>query len=364
MERLSQRDLRALLGFVEDLYALRPLDEFAAHVVRALPRLVPSEITTYNEVNPRRGRFRWVGYPSDWVFRDGDAIFEQHMRDHPLINYHARSRDGRTLKISDFLSQGRFHRLGLYNEFFRRLDVEHQMAVVLPAPRPLLIGIALNRGRSDFSERDRTVLELARRHLIAAYRNAEAVSEMRFEIALLRQGVEAAAGAMVAARDDGRVVLSTPAARKRLTSYFGERALAGNRLPEALRRWVDQHRSGGRVPWETLAPREPFVVERDGRRLAVRLVSDRPLFLLLLDEQATHLQPQGLESLGLTRREAEVLAWVAEGKTAWEVSVILGLSARTVEKHLERIYAKLGVETRTAAAASALQWAALAHAPG
>jgi hypothetical protein len=45
-----------------------------------------------------------------------------------------------------------------------------------------------------------------------------------------------------------------------------------------------------------------------------------------------------------------VLAWVAEGETDWEVSVILGRSARTVEKHPENIYRKLAVETRTAAA--------------
>jgi hypothetical protein len=69
------------------------------------------------------------------------------------------------------LSQTRFHRLGLYNEFFRRLGVEHQMALVLPAPSPLLIGIALNRSRPDFSEEERTRLEITRRHLVVAYRN-------------------------------------------------------------------------------------------------------------------------------------------------------------------------------------------------
>jgi DNA-binding CsgD family transcriptional regulator len=57
-----------------------------------------------------------------------------------------------------------------------------------------------------------------------------------------------------------------------------------------------------------------------------------------------------LESLGLTRREAEVLAWVREGKANAEIGTILGARPRTVAKHLERIFLKLGVETRTAAA--------------
>jgi DNA-binding NarL/FixJ family response regulator len=53
----------------------------------------------------------------------------------------------------------------------------------------------------------------------------------------------------------------------------------------------------------------------------------------------------------LTRREAEVLSWLAKGKTNRDIAEILGMSPRTVNKHLEHVYAKLGVETRTSAAA-------------
>ena len=59
--------------------------------------------------------------------------------------------------------------------------------------------------------------------------------------------------------------------------------------------------------------------------------------------------------LALTAREAEVMAWVARGKTNRDVAEILGMSPRTVNKHLEHIFEKLGVETRTAAAAVAGQ---------
>ena len=57
-----------------------------------------------------------------------------------------------------------------------------------------------------------------------------------------------------------------------------------------------------------------------------------------------------LRPLGLTPREAETLYWVTQGKTNPEIAIICGLSARTVQKHLEHIFQKLGVETRTAAA--------------
>ena len=52
----------------------------------------------------------------------------------------------------------------------------------------------------------------------------------------------------------------------------------------------------------------------------------------------------------LTAREAEVLYWVVKGKTNRDIGDILGSSPATVKKHLERVYEKLGVETRTAAA--------------
>ena len=75
-------------------------------------------------------------------------------------------------------------------------------------------------------------------------------------------------------------------------------------------------------------------------------------FLLLVEESRVH---QGGESLlssyHLTGREIEVLMWVAKDKTNRDIAEILGMSPRTVNKHLEHIYVKLGVETRTAAAA-------------
>lgn len=70
---------------------------------------------------------------------------------------------------------------------------------------------------------------------------------------------------------------------------------------------------------------------------------------------AAEAEPGRLEQLGLTPREAEVLFWVARGKTNDEIATILGIGLTTVKKHLESTYAKLGVENRTSAAAMALE---------
>jgi DNA-binding CsgD family transcriptional regulator len=56
----------------------------------------------------------------------------------------------------------------------------------------------------------------------------------------------------------------------------------------------------------------------------------------------------------LTPREGEVMQWLTSGKRDRDIAEILGISPRTVHKHLQRIYEKLGVETRTAAVMRAL----------
>jgi DNA-binding CsgD family transcriptional regulator len=87
---------------------------------------------------------------------------------------------------------------------------------------------------------------------------------------------------------------------------------------------------------------------RRGTFLLAGLIEDNKRLWLLLDERPSSRPPS---THGLTRRETEVLQWMAAGKTNKDIAIILAISPRTVEKHLERIFEYLGVETRTAAAA-------------
>jgi DNA-binding CsgD family transcriptional regulator len=68
-----------------------------------------------------------------------------------------------------------------------------------------------------------------------------------------------------------------------------------------------------------------------------------------------------LEALGLTPREAEVLLWIAQGKSNAEIGIILGCAENTVKVHIARIFEKLGFENRNAATIAALE---LLSAPG
>ncbi|MBC9252204.1 DNA-binding response regulator [Pseudomonas alcaligenes] len=90
---------------------------------------------------------------------------------------------------------------------------------------------------------------------------------------------------------------------------------------------------------------------RTARILQSARAASQPLDLSLSNEPTQEALSSRYQ---LTEREVEVLRWVACGKTNRDIGDILGLSPRTVNKHLEHVYVKLGVETRTAAAAVAI----------
>ncbi len=95
---------------------------------------------------------------------------------------------------------------------------------------------------------------------------------------------------------------------------------------------------------------ETLTLGRHGECVGAQLVSDQEQHILILNEQLPSFPANALDRFGVTNREGEVLSWVAQGKTNEQIGAILSISPRTVDKHLERIYEKLGVETRTSAA--------------
>jgi len=152
---------------------------------------------------------------------------------------------------------------------------------------------------------------------------------------------------LLAVNREGRLMWATPQAQKLLSDSFG--TADDLVLPEALRLWLDQAQNGkGGAKAAAAIPDHP------GLRLYYMGGAGPNEFLLRLAKEASDELPKQFSSeFGLTVREGEVLSWLSKGKTNRDIAQILGLSPRTVDKHLEQIYAKLGVENRTAAAAIA-----------
>jgi DNA-binding CsgD family transcriptional regulator len=263
----------------------------------------------------------------------------------PLIQRAERTRDGRPYRISDVVDQKTFHSLELYQRFYRPLGIEWQVAFTLTARAPLIVGIALTRTHEDFTQREVQLLALARPHLMQAYRNAELRSTRKATLAALEQGVDTIGQHIVVLDPHGRTEFATDGARRLLGDRRG--------LPDEIRAWIAEHHD--RRP-----AAEPLILDIAGNRVLVRLLpiqrKDRRE-VLLLENGTGQLNVDALRSLGLTPREAETLHWTAVGHSIAETATELGVARRTVEKHLQHVYQKLGVRSLSQAAATA--WAAV-----
>jgi DNA-binding NarL/FixJ family response regulator len=148
----------------------------------------------------------------------------------------------------------------------------------------------------------------------------------------------------------GKVLWATPQAQKLLA---GDDSGEGMRLdlPKPWLDWLEQVHAGQAQP---KTPMKAQLSRTDDLRLQyMGKLGPNEFLLRLARDSAVESPKEFATEFGLTSRESEVLAWLSKGKTNRDIAQILGLSPRTVDKHLEQIYAKLGVENRTAAAAVA-----------
>jgi DNA-binding response OmpR family regulator/DNA-binding CsgD family transcriptional regulator len=152
--------------------------------------------------------------------------------------------------------------------------------------------------------------------------------------------------------ESGHIVWQTPLARQLMKKYFEQTySELSIGAPAQLMSWI--HAIQTKLTQEISEAIMPLVMIKTGGRLSLSLANaSEEQWVILLREESDAQQIDALMSLfKLTIREAEVLYWVTKGKTSRDIGDILGSSPRTVNKHLEHIYVKLGVETRTAAAA-------------
>jgi len=157
-----------------------------------------------------------------------------------------------------------------------------------------------------------------------------------------RQALDVAGRSLLAADARGRVLWRTPQAAGLLAGLGAEEPSLG----EALRALIEDSPTPG-------AP--PAALTLGGRRMQLtHLGRTGEDHFFRLSEPVEGREPAILrDALKVTAREADVLVWIARGKSNRDISEILNISARTVNKHLEQVFTKLGVENRAAAAAIA-----------
>lgn len=201
----------------------------------------------------------------------------------------------------------------------------------------------LEAGGVDYVAKPIVVDELMARmrvHLTNARRTQDA-----------RVALDIAGRFLLAVASDGRILWNTPQAAKLLKQSYPALDERGFRLPADITAWIERAAVSGRnaPTWEGGSPEARLELSYLGQARAdehvLRLAGTQP------GGDVAVLRHRHL----LTAREAEVLIWLARGKSNRDISDILSISPRTVNKHLEQIYEKLGVENRASATALAVR---------
>ena len=350
MERLRQSDLTALLDNLERLYALGTLEQFRRGVLAPVARLIPGVRYGYVESDLGRGRVTAQVDPPDAMPPGGEATLQRHVHEHPLTIRYQQTGDRGPYMVSDFVTRREFHRLGIYDAVYRPIGAEDLLSVVLAVGGPHMAGVGVNRDHTPFSERDRLVMQRLSPHLIRAYRNATILTR-------LERGIASAGLGLLVLDHDGCPTRVVGLSEQLLASYFADQPPGHAGIPMPLLAWLRAQRGRLADRDDAPSPPDPLVVEDPHGRLVANLMLDptgAPT-VILEEEPALTLTPSALMALSLSRREAEVLALIAAGRTDGEVADLLSVSPRTVQKHLANVYDRLGVRTRTAAAALAFQ---------
>jgi DNA-binding CsgD family transcriptional regulator len=338
MARLSSSELGQALDFVREAEDLTGHTPFPVRVLHLLGQLVAADAVSWHEWSCDDGRHHysistkaldetaavWEAYPE---YRWQDPL----PGGCPGADAPSPALVGRTLKISDFLSLRDFRRLELHAYVCRPLGIDYVMKLFLPNRGGIARSFVFDRGRRDFGERDRLLVDLLRPHLVHLEESARA----RRLANAFAVGAEEA-GSLIVLNSLDRIEFATASTRRLLREYADDGG--GARLPTVVEAWLRRDREGS-TGAAFPEPRRPLTVLRESRRLVVRRVGS----VLLLHEEVARL----------TRREHEILDLVAAGHSNAEIATSLWISPGTVRIHLQHVYKKLGVANRTAAVARA-----------
>ena len=321
MTRLRTSDLEAVLTFLGGAESVEGPVPFTAALLDRLAELMHCEYATYEEHDHlRRAAVDYATCSAENQLGIADQTDDEweHAHASPFQAF-KRAHAGQAVKTSD-LAPRRTRRQSCMFADWGMLD---ELVAYVAPPGSSSAFIHLDRS-NDFTERDRSMFQLVLPHLTARRRNAQAHRRLATALDALARD-EADGVGLILLDEQGTITFASSAASRLIRHHFGSSA---ERLPEAIEHW----RKSGREA--------PLVVQQHSNRLVIES-ADGGAALLLTDQPAS--------ALALTPRERDVMRCVAAGLSNAETARVLWIQPGTVRKHLEHVYDKLGVRTRTAA---------------
>lgn len=346
---LSTFDLRQILDAVSILNSDHQPETLPRRTFDSVKLLIPTDVISYEAFGSDKFYQGPLWFePTANVSQPMLEAMEHYVSDHPIFLRVDLPNMRSSRRVSDNVTLPQFKKTIIYNEFFRHLGTNRQLSSALHISAELSITCSLCRFGSDYTARDCAVLDLLTPHLVNAFQAAHFVNRLNQEAENFIEAVASGVLGIMTVGTDMALVSESASARKLMDKYY--RDSYGARLPTEIAEYINHHLSviaDGDFCFPPLPLKK--VSKDDG--LIIKLVFQSGLgrIILLLEEFSLH-PLLSVANFGVTPREYEVLEWVGCGKTDPEIAHLLKISVRTVHKHLENIFTKLGVETRTAAA--------------
>jgi DNA-binding CsgD family transcriptional regulator len=351
MTRLAAVDLAAVGAFARDLDERTDGDLGSPAMLDALLSLVRADGIEWGTTDLEQGRIVELRhYPSLVVLRGEDpfltAASERFWSAWPAcpVCGPSRQRTRGAFKLSDIPDTSGAHP---EHGWCAGFDVAHQMNLFLrPRDATFARHFALSRLPGvDFDERDRQVAELAGVFLTQQIRTVEAYRDARAAVAGFEMGDPDERRSVIVLDRANRIALISHVGRGLLSRYFGWSPW-DHRLPAALDAWLAEAAVVERVAHRARSSLAALRRIGPSGELLVRSVIVDGQIVVILDE---HPSAPAHVRASLTSREREILDAVGEGLTNSQIADRLGVATSTIAKHLEHIYAKLGVANRAAA---------------
>lgn len=302
MVHLRHSQLQNLSRALLELYIPTSLEDLPKRVFSAASHCFSCDYVSYNEFGDNS---------ADRIVAScelsGDVrIFEKYLYQHPSANMIVRRHIQTAVTFSDFVSLASWHRTDLYNLFFKSRGTNYQLAFLSHDSYPRF-GLALNRSSRDFSEEERSLMNIFIPHLIQAYKAGKLFSHFS---ALGRSNGQA----YIDVTEDDQIRFATDAAARYLEIYFGAKQF--HRLPSEIVGWLKQRRSKFGHEEYRAKSMTRLSVRKGAKQLNVESLSSSGSkeSRLVLTESLDNYASTSLEGLELTKREAEVLFWVSQGK--------------------------------------------------
>jgi DNA-binding CsgD family transcriptional regulator len=342
--RLSHQQLKAFSGVALALSRPSTFEEFPLHAIRALEHFLPSDFYGFNEFEKAAEAIvskRITVYPE---YRGNLQAFVHYIRQHPLFPVVIEGQVAQAVTISDFSSLSRWRRTDLYNNFYGAENQNYQLVFLCQYPT-FKFGMAFNRSNADFTEEERQMADLIAVHLAQAHLNSRILSSVS-------KGQRESNDWLLIANTAGKIRFMTGQTKQCLERHIGP--ITNEMLPDNVRDWL-RCRSERLGNPELDQPNELRLQSENGC-VIIRFIACNSSGETCLSVQEDPLERTAgdLQKLGLTKRESEVLYWISQGKRNSEIGMILGTKPKTITKHVEKIFQKLSVETRSAAAGVAL----------